>query len=116
MPKADGALLTIGEVADRLGIPRHRLRFWESRFRQLRPVQLSGQRRYYRPADVALVARIQHLLEHEGYTIAGVQRLLRAERGGAAGSPRVASGLADIRDRLAMLLDADRRLAAGDQS
>ncbi|MFS0737881.1 MerR family transcriptional regulator [Sphingomonas sp. 1P06PA] len=74
--KADGAFLTIGEVANELGLPQHILRYWETRFPQLKPLQRAGNRRYYRPGDVALVRRIDRLLNAEGYTIRGVQQLL----------------------------------------
>lgn len=74
--KAPGAFRTIGEVSAALGVPQHVLRFWETRFRQLRPVTRAGNRRYYRPADVALAQRIHRLLNEEGYTIKGVQKLL----------------------------------------
>ena len=74
--KAPGAFRTIGEVSAALGVPQHVLRFWETRFRQLRPVTRAGNRRYYRPSDVALVQRIHTLLNEEGYTIKGVQKLL----------------------------------------
>ena len=74
--KAEGAFRTIGEVAADLGLPQHILRYWETRFPQLRPLQRAGNRRYYRPADVALVRRIDRLLNHEGYTMRGVQKLL----------------------------------------
>lgn len=76
--KADAAFRTIGELADELGLPQHILRYWETRFVQLRPLQRAGKRRYYRPADVALARRIDRLLNHEGYTIRGVQKLLDA--------------------------------------
>ena len=74
--KAEGAFRTIGEVATELGLPQHILRYWETRFPQLRPLQRAGNRRYYRPADVALARRIDRLLNHEGYTMRGVQKLL----------------------------------------
>ena len=74
--KAEGAFRTIGEVAAELGLPQHILRYWETRFPQLRPLQRAGNRRYYRPADVALVRRIDRLLNQEGYTMRGVQKLL----------------------------------------
>lgn len=74
--KAEGAFRTIGEVSADLGLPQHILRYWETRFPQLRPLQRAGNRRYYRPADVALVRRIDRLLNHEGYTVRGVQQLL----------------------------------------
>ncbi|WP_414901529.1 MerR family transcriptional regulator [Sphingomonas flavalba] len=74
--KAAGAFRTIGEVSEDLGLPQHILRYWETRFPQLRPLQRAGKRRYYRPDDVALVRRINRLLNQEGYTIRGVQKLL----------------------------------------
>jgi DNA-binding transcriptional MerR regulator len=74
--KAAGAFLTIGELSDSLGLPQHILRYWETRFPQLRPLQRAGKRRYYRPEDVALAQRINRLLNQEGYTIKGVQKLL----------------------------------------
>ena len=77
--KAAGAFRTIGEVAEELGVAQHVLRYWETRFPQLRPVQRAGNRRYYRPADVALARRIDALLNREGYTIRGVQQLLAAK-------------------------------------
>jgi DNA-binding transcriptional MerR regulator len=80
--KSDLAFRTIGELAGELGVPQHILRYWETRFPQLRPLQRAGNRRYYRPDDVALARRIHRLLSEEGYTIRGVQQLLR--RGGAA--------------------------------
>ena len=80
--KSDQAFRTIGELADDLGVPQHILRYWETRFPQLRPLQRAGNRRYYRPADVALVNRIHRLLNHDGYTIRGVQQLLASGSGG----------------------------------
>ena len=74
--KSDQAFRTIGELAEDLGVPQHILRYWETRFPQLRPLQRAGNRRYYRPADVALVHRIHRLLNQDGYTIRGVQQLL----------------------------------------
>ncbi|HEV2594087.1 MAG TPA: MerR family transcriptional regulator [Sphingomicrobium sp.] len=78
--KDPGALLTIGELSQELGVAQHILRYWETRFPQLRPMQRAGNRRYYRPADVELARKIDRLLNHEGYTVRGVQKLLR-ERG-----------------------------------
>jgi DNA-binding transcriptional MerR regulator len=75
--KDAGALLTIGELSEELGVAQHILRYWETRFPQLRPMQRAGNRRYYRPADVALARRINRLLNQEGYTVRGVQKLLR---------------------------------------
>ncbi|HEX8667901.1 MAG TPA: MerR family transcriptional regulator [Allosphingosinicella sp.] len=74
--KSEQAFRTIGELAADLGIPQHILRYWETRFPQLRPLQRAGNRRYYRPADVALAHRIHALLNRDGYTIRGVQQLL----------------------------------------
>jgi DNA-binding transcriptional MerR regulator len=77
--KAPEAFRTISEVADELDVPQHVLRFWESRFREIRPMKRGGGRRYYRPDDVDLLRGIRHLLYGEGYTIRGVQRLLREQ-------------------------------------
>ncbi len=74
--KDPGALLTIGELSSELGVAQHILRYWESRFPQLKPMQRAGNRRYYRPADVDLARRINRLLGEEGYTVRGVQKLL----------------------------------------
>ncbi len=74
--KAEDAFRTIGELSAELGIPQHILRYWETRFPQLRPLQRAGNRRYYRPADATLVRRIHSLLNEQGYTIKGVQKLL----------------------------------------
>jgi DNA-binding transcriptional MerR regulator len=74
--KSEHAFRTIGELAGELGVPQHILRYWETRFPQLRPLQRAGNRRYYRPDDVALARRIHRLLNQDGYTIRGVQQLL----------------------------------------
>jgi DNA-binding transcriptional MerR regulator len=74
--KDPDALLTIGELSSELGVAQHILRYWETRFPQLKPMQRAGNRRYYRPADVALARRINRLLNEEGYTVRGVQKLL----------------------------------------
>jgi len=79
MTKSPDAFRTISEVADELETPAHVLRFWESRFPQIRPVKRAGGRRYYRPADVALLTGIKHLLHNEGMTIRGVQKILREQ-------------------------------------
>ena len=81
--KSDQAFKTIGELADDLGVPQHILRYWETRFPQLRPLQRAGNRRYYRPADVALAHRIHQLLNKDGYTIRGVQQVLSSRSGAA---------------------------------
>jgi len=82
--KSDQAFRTIGELATELGLPQHILRYWETRFPQLKPLQRAGNRRYYRPDDVALAKRIHRLLSEEGYTIRGVQQLLAKRDGGGA--------------------------------
>ncbi|MGN6279988.1 MAG: MerR family transcriptional regulator [Sphingomonas sp.] len=124
LDKAAGAFRTISEVSEDTGLPQHILRYWETRFPQLRPLQRAGKRRYYRPEDVALVKRIDDLLNQQGYTIRGVQKLLTVEaRGGAAtpapapavdvpaapvpvpGSPVDLSALRTIRDMLARALE-----------
>ena len=77
MNKAADAFRTISEVADELDVPKHVLRFWENRFPQIKPMKRGGGRRYYRPADLDLLRGIMHLLHNEGYTIKGVQKILR---------------------------------------
>lgn len=77
--KAKEAFRTISEVADKLGVQQHVLRFWETKFSQVRPMKRGGGRRYYRPEDVSLLERIHHLLYTEGYTIKGVQKLLKEQ-------------------------------------
>ena len=77
MDKSPDAFRTISEVADHLDTPAHVLRFWETRFPQIRPVKRAGGRRYYRPSDVALLAGIRRLLHDDGLTIRGVQKILR---------------------------------------
>lgn len=111
--KAAGALRTIGELAQEIGRPQHILRYWETRFPQLRPLTRAGNRRYYRPEDVALVRRIHHLLADEGYTIRGVQRLLAGEKKGrpspatASSSASPAESLQAVRDSLVKALKDD---------
>jgi DNA-binding transcriptional MerR regulator len=77
--KAQGAFRTISEVADELDVQQHVLRFWETKFSQVKPLKRGGGRRYYRPEDVALLKHIHHLLYTEGYTIKGVQKLLKGQ-------------------------------------
>lgn len=118
--KSPSAFRTIGELAEELALPQHILRYWETRFPQLRPLQRAGNRRYYRPEDVALAKRINLLLNREGYTVKGVQKLL-ATGGSSSPQPLVApapaaqpptapamlNALRAIRDRLARALAAD---------
>ena len=119
--KSEQAFRTIGELAAELGVPQHILRYWETRFPQLKPLQRAGNRRYYRPADVALVQRIHRLLNRDGYTIRGVQQLLAGAASDAgtseAAAPTAAPQLENqansfpreelraIRDSLAAALD-----------
>jgi DNA-binding transcriptional MerR regulator len=79
LDKAPDAFRTISEVADELDVPQHVLRFWETRFSQIKPMKRSGGRRYYRRDDVELLRGIRHLLYGQGYTIRGVQRILREQ-------------------------------------
>jgi DNA-binding transcriptional MerR regulator len=79
LEKAPEAFRTISEVADEIDVPQHVLRFWESRFSQIRPMKRGGGRRFYRPEDVDLLRGVRHLLYGEGYTIRGVQRILREQ-------------------------------------
>ena len=131
--KDPSALKTIGELSRELGVAQHILRYWETRFPQLKPMQRAGNRRYYRPADVALARRIHRLLDQDGYTVRGVQKLLADKRddsgGGSAPGPVTAEPapiafaaaepapsvaapavdmvrLIDIRNRLAALIDS----------
>ena len=75
--KSDSAFRTISEVAEELNVPQHVLRFWETKFTQIRPLKRGGGRRYYRPEDVTLLKRVRTLLYTDGLTIRGVQKLLR---------------------------------------
>src|SRR3954463_2068046 len=79
MDKSPDAFRTISEVAEDLDLPQHVLRFWETRFPQIKPLKRGGGRRYYRPDDVDLLKGIRHLLYGEGYTIKGVQRILKED-------------------------------------
>jgi DNA-binding transcriptional MerR regulator len=101
MDKSPDAFRTISEVADVLDTPAHVLRFWESRFPQIRPVKRAGGRRYYRPSDVALLTGIKRLLHDEGLTIRGVQKMLRDQ------GVRHVAGLSDDSVALDELLAAD---------
>jgi DNA-binding transcriptional MerR regulator len=92
--KSPAAFRTISEVAEDLDVPQHVLRFWESKFPQVKPLKRGGGRRYYRPEDVLLLRRIRQCLYQEGYTIKGVQRLLR--EGAVKVAPRPAGGEASL--------------------
>jgi DNA-binding transcriptional MerR regulator len=123
--KSPDAFRTIGELSEELGVAQHILRYWETRFPQLKPLQRAGNRRYYRPADVELVKRIHRLLNEEGYTVRGVQQLLKTNGrsdesapsppqpqpqpaiSAPVESPSLDVGrLVELRDRLASALDS----------
>ncbi len=118
MEKAPDAFRTISEVAADLDVPQHVLRFWESRFREIKPMKRGGGRRYYRPDDVSLLRGIRHLLYGEGYTIRGVQRIIR-EQGvkfvQAAGHP-VARHQQNDADELIEEVDAPEAVAEAERS
>lgn len=89
--KAPGAFRTIGELSAELGVAQHILRYWETKFPQLRPLQRAGNRRYYRPDDVELARRINRLLNQDGYTVRGVQKLLGVKGAAVAADQAVES-------------------------
>ena len=124
LAKSDHAYRTISELSDDVRVPQHVLRFWETKFPEIKPLKRGGNRRYYRPEDVALIRAVNRLLYTEGYTIRGVQKLIK-ERGvraviagetpaaapeavalpdlaGGGLSPAHLSALRSIRDRLAL--------------
>ena len=107
--KSAAAFRTISEVSQDLDVPQHVLRFWESKFPPVRPLKRGGGRRYYRPEDVDLLRRIRNLLYTEGYTIKGVQRLLREGHGklepAPAAAPVAAGPGGDDRQALEAVLD-----------
>lgn len=126
--KDPSAFLTIGELADELGLPQHILRYWETRFSQLKPLQRAGNRRYYRPADAKLARQINQWLNVEGYTVKGVQKMLASDGAltetappAPAATPSIrpadttgaarelVRGLVEIRDRLARAIAEDDR-------
>src|SRR5688500_20317957 len=115
---APDAFRTIGELSAELGVAQHILRYWETKFPQLKPLQRAGNRRYYRPADVALARRIHCLLNQEGYTVKGVQKLLRSKESadfGLAPAPLAAppTGLSDTFQRTS--IDVERLKAVRSQ-
>ena len=128
--KSPSAFLTIGELAGSLGLPQHILRYWETRFKQLKPLQRAGNRRYYRPEDAALARKINHWLNVEGYTVKGVQKLLSGgtvtaedqisvvapaleARAVSPQDSQLLLSLISIRDQLAQALAEDERSALG---
>jgi DNA-binding transcriptional MerR regulator len=102
--KSASAFRTIGEVAEDLDVPAHVLRFWESKFIQLKPLKRGGGRRYYRPEDVVLLRRIRQCLYQDGYTIRGVQKLLRE---GGATDVEAETGFDDAADAGPLLFPLD---------
>ena len=109
--KSAQAFRTISEAADQLNVPQHVLRFWETKFPQLKPLKRGGGRRYYRPEDLALLKRISDLLYTQGYTIKGVQRLLgEGEPELPLAEPPEDSALAGILAELDLIAVALRRL------
>jgi len=129
--KSAAAFRTISEVSQELDIPQHVLRFWETKFSQVRPLKRGGGRRYYRPEDIELLRRIRNLLHGEGYTIKGVQKLLkeggvnavvqREERQAPAAArtarldqarrEKLAEVLKEMRDLRAMIRDAQANVS-----
>jgi DNA-binding transcriptional MerR regulator len=108
MDKSPDAFRTISEVADTLDLPQHVLRFWETRFPHIRPLKRGGGRRYYRPDDVDLLKGIRHLLYGEGYTIKGVQRILKEE------GPRFVQSVGRGEQQVAAPAGAESAEAAGE--
>ena len=120
--KAPDALRTIGEVSAALGVKQHVLRYWEQQFPMLRPLKRSGARRYYRPEDVALIERIDRLINREGYTLKGARAAIESGKGEAVEMAKSAAAVADtsaqgsaseilpqlraVRNRLARALEA----------
>jgi len=118
MDKSPDAFRTISEVAEELDLPQHVLRFWETRFSQIKPMKRGGGRRYYRPQDVELIKGIRHMLYDQGYTIKGVQKLLRENgnqfvaavgRGDVAAVEAIAQQKAAEREKVS----ADEELVVG---
>ena len=116
--KAAGAFQTISEVSSTLDLPSHVLRFWETKFMQLKPMKRSGGRRYYRPEDIEILQSIKALLYQEGFTIKGAQKALSLRKSSSAKAPEArGDAIADkappannMDQALALLDDADKRL------
>lgn len=114
MDKSPDAFRTISEVAEDLDLPQHVLRFWETRFTQIKPMKRGGGRRYYRPQDVELIKGIRHMLYDQGYTIKGVQKLLR-ENGNqfliaiGSGDRQAVEAIAQRKSEAAQPADAPRQ-------
>lgn len=111
--KSAQAFRTISEVATELDVPQHVLRFWESKFSQVRPLKRGGGRRYYRPEDIDLLRRIRSLLYDDGYTIKGVQRLLKEGRGRLPQQQRLDSAAESALESLRIVSARAEAIAAG---
>jgi DNA-binding transcriptional MerR regulator len=116
--KSPEAFRNISEVSTLLDVPAHVLRFWETRFNQIKPVKRSGGRRYYRPEDIQLLTRIRDLLYREGYTIKGAQQVLKtgAQDDSAAETGSSPDAIVDMSQALSLLQEASRRLARLEQA
>lgn len=110
--KAGSAFRTISEVAEQLGVQQHVLRFWETKFSQIRPMKRGGGRRYYRPEDVALLEHIHSLLYTEGYTIKGVQKLLKGQSKGTIAAQAMAEKAQVTASKVAPILSSVPMAAA----
>ena len=121
--KAPDAFRTIGELSAELGVAQHILRYWETKFPQLKPLQRAGNRRYYRAADVALARRIHRLLSADGYTVRGVQKLLHAKgaaetsvsQAASPAAPPPAPLLADVAPAQAGGIEVERLIGLRDR-
>jgi len=111
--KSAQAFRTISEVATELDVPQHVLRFWESKFSQVRPLKRGGGRRYYRPEDIDLLRRIRSLLYEDGYTIKGVQRLLKEGRGRLPQQQRLDSAAESALESLRIVSARAEAMATG---
>ncbi len=115
--KSAQAFRTISEVADSLGVPQHVLRFWETRFPQIKPLKMRGSRRYYRPQDVALIATIKDLLYHQGYTIEGARKAIGKDAAEISATSSASGGIGEkklnqltvVRQELVTLRDLLKR-------
>ena len=113
--KSPDAFRTIGELSAELGVAQHILRYWETKFPQLKPLQRAGNRRYYRADDVALARRIHRLLSEEGYTVKGVQKLLRSKGAAEEASPPQPAAIQMPNIPAGAGLDLDRLRSVRDQ-
>jgi len=116
--KSPDAFRNISEVSTLLDVPAHVLRFWETRFKQIKPVKRSGGRRYYRPEDIQLLTRIRDLLYREGYTIKGAQQVLKtgSQDDSATETVSASDPTVDMSQALSLLQEASRRLARLEQA